>query len=70
MCYTQRRTRKDDDLKIINYLIRHPFGMHNAAVEMENITMTLAHNELKREKKSPFWQDNALFASKAKINIF
>ena len=27
------------------------------------------HNELKRGK-SPFWQDNALFTSKAKINIF
>ena len=25
------------------------------------------HNELKRGKK-PFWQDNTLFASKAKIN--
>ena len=27
------------------------------------------HNGLKRGKK-PFWQDNALFASKAKINVF
>ena len=27
------------------------------------------YNELKHGK-SPFWQDNALFASKAKINIF
>ena len=28
------------------------------------------HNGLKSGKKSPFWQDNTLFASKAKINIF
>ena len=27
------------------------------------------HNELKRGK-SPFWQDNALFVSKANINVF
>ena len=28
----------------------------------------ILHNELKHGK-SPFWQDNALFASKAKINV-
>ena len=27
------------------------------------------HNEPKRGK-NPFWQDNTLFASKAKINVF
>ena len=27
------------------------------------------HNELKRGK-NPFWQDDTLFASKAKINVF
>ena len=27
------------------------------------------HNELKRGK-NPFWQANALFAAKAKINVF
>ena len=30
---------------------------------------TYAHNEL-NPRKNPFWQDNALFASKAKINVF
>ena len=29
------------------------------------------HNELNyTPEKSPFWQDNALFASKAKLNVF
>ena len=31
--------------------------------------MHFPHNELNAEK-SPVWQDNALFASKAKINVF
>ena len=28
-----------------------------------------SHDELKLGKKCPFWQDNALFASKTKINV-
>ena len=33
------------------------------------IEMHAVHNELKHGK-SPFWQENALFVSKAKINVF
>ena len=33
------------------------------------VLLLCLHNELNAEK-SPFWQNNALFASKAKINVF
>ena len=35
---------------------------------IKNVNKTI-HNQLKCGK-SPFWQDNALFASKAKTNVF
>ena len=35
-----------------------------------NILKKRSYNKLLNAEKIPFWQDNALFASKAKINVF
>jgi len=37
---------------------------------MHVMIIQIEHNGLKNVEKNPFWQDNALFASKAKINVF
>ena len=47
------------------------WGQSSAPPSSDGHRVVLAvpkHNELKRGK-NPFWQDNALLASKAKINV-
>ena len=46
------------------------FGLVHAKYWLFFYVSFVLHNELKRGEKILFWQDNALFASKAKINVF